>query len=247
MAPSQIEKGAGKSKGHYPDYTVWEKSFPLMIVEAKGPDVAVEIGYKEGCGYAQIVNQRYRTGVNPARFVIACNGRRILFGYWDAAPVFDEVVEDLVVGSQALERLRSLCGQAVIATHAAECLRSVASARATRPFNLAGGQALLNSKRPLNTFASDLSPILRRYFSSAADNRDPEIYGRAYVATAETTEYDKVLEALLKDDFLTPRLNPMAQEIEATQATVNLVCLRPSPISVVVGRERVNSSSSPGA
>lgn len=59
----------------------------------------------------------------------------------------------------------------------------------------------------------DLSPILRRYFSSTADNRDPAIYGKAYVPTDETTEYDKVLESLLKD-WITPRLNPMAQEIE---------------------------------
>jgi hypothetical protein len=88
--------------------------------------------------------------------------------------------------------------------------------RATRPYILAGGQALLNSKRPLNTFAAELSPILRRYFSSSADNRDPEIYGQAYVATAEVTEYDRVLESLMKDR-ISSRLNPMSQEIEPTR------------------------------
>ena len=147
---------------------------------------------------------------------MTCNGIRLLFGYWDSEPVYDERVEDLVVGSEVLERLKTLSGQAVLAAHAIDCLRAVSPERAVRPFNLAGGQALLNSKTPLNTFAADLSPILRLYFSSQEDNRDPDIYGRAYVATAEATEYDKVLESLLKDR-LTPRLNPMAQEIEPTR------------------------------
>ena len=80
MAPAKIDKSADKS-GYYPDYTVWEKAFPLMIVEAKQPNVAVEIGYREATAYAQYLNQRFRTGVNPARFTIAVNGLRILFGY----------------------------------------------------------------------------------------------------------------------------------------------------------------------
>jgi hypothetical protein len=216
MAPTKIDKNAGKSSGYYPDYTVWEKGFPLMIVEAKQPDVAVEVGYREATAYAQYLNQRFRTGINPARFTIAINGARILFGYWDSEPVFDELIENLNPGSKSLEELKALCGQAALNAHALTCLQEVKTARAFRPFLMAGGQALLNSKRPVNTFAAELSPILRRYFSSTADNREPEIYGRAYVPTDEVTEYDKVLESLLKDR-ITERLNPMSQEIEPTR------------------------------
>ena len=100
--------------------------------------------------------------------------------------------------------------------HAAECLRTIVTSRAVRPFNLAGGQALLNSKKSLNTFAAELSPILRRYFSSTTDNREPEIYGRAYVTTDETTEYDKVLD-LYYEIALRFELNPMVQVLEPTR------------------------------
>ena len=216
LSPTAIDKTAGRMTGYYPDYSIWEKAFPLMIVEAKAPDVGAEVGYREATLYAQHLNQKYRTGVNPCRFVMACNGARILFGYWDAKPVFDELIDDLVIGGQALERLKSLCGQAVLGAHALQCLRQIRSPRATRPFNLAGGQALLNSKRPLNTFAADLSPILRRYFSSTADNRNPDIYEYAYVATAEVTEYDRVLKSLMKDR-ISSRLNPLSQEIQPTR------------------------------
>jgi hypothetical protein len=216
LAPTKLGKAAEKTTGYFPDYSIWENAFPLMIVEAKRPSVAVEVGYQEATLYAQHLNQRYRTGVNPCRFVMASNGLRVLFGYWDANPIFDEEVVDLVIGGQALERLKGLCGQAILAAHAIDCLRQVRVSRATRPYILAGGPALLNSKRPLNTFAAELSPILRRYFSSSADNRNPDIYGQAYVATAEVTEYDRVLESLMKDR-ISSRLNPMSQEIEPTR------------------------------
>jgi hypothetical protein len=216
MAPTKIDKNAGKTGGYYPDYTVWEKAFPLMIVEAKQPDVAAEVGYKEATAYAQYLNQRFRTGVNPARFTLSINGVRILFGYWDSDPVFDEQVENLSFGSKALEALKSLCGHAILTAHALQCLQQIKAARAYRPFLMAGGEALLNSKRPFNTFAAELSPILRRYFSSTADNRNPDIYEKAYVLTNEVTEYDRVLESLLKDR-ITPRLNPMSQELEPTK------------------------------
>jgi hypothetical protein len=64
---------------------------------------------------------------------------------------------------------------------------------------LLGGQAVLNAKRPLNTFAADLSPILRRYFSSTPQENVHEIAEKAYVSSDEVTEYDRVLESLLKD------------------------------------------------
>jgi type I site-specific restriction endonuclease len=106
LAPTKLDKAAERTTGYFPDYSIWEKAFPLMIVEAKRPSVSVEVGYREAALYAQNLNQKYRTGVNPCRFVMASNGLRVLFGYWDAAPVFDEEVENLVIGSQALERMK---------------------------------------------------------------------------------------------------------------------------------------------
>jgi hypothetical protein len=245
MSPTKIDKNAGKSIGYYPDYTVWEKAFPLMVVEVKQPEVAPEVGYREATAYAQYLNQRFRTGVNPARFVIASNGVRLLFGYWDSQPVLDDLVRNLIVGSVSLDKLKNLCGQAVLSAHALACLRKIRSTEAFRPFLMAGGEALLNSKRPVNSFAADLSPILRKYFSSTADNRDPEIYRKAYVLTDEATEYDKVLEALLKDR-LTTHTNPRAQEVEPTRrgepkltkaiADYNLERPREGQLQLITGR-----------
>ena len=97
---------------------------------------------------------------------------------------------------------------------AQECLEKVKPRTGRRPFNRAGGPAIIAAKKAVNSFAADLSPVLRRYFSSKDLSDIREISERAYVSSAEVTEYDKVLEALLKDrvqirrDTIVEQLDP---------------------------------------
>ena len=212
LAPTAIDKAAGKIGGYVPDYGIWMRGLLIMVVEAKAPDVPVETGHREASLYARHINQKYPTGVNPCRFVLASNGHELLFSYWDSLPLFSCGVGDLRVGSSALERLQACCGDYVLETHAIECLRQLRNPSATLPYNLAGGPAVLNAKRPVNPFAADLSPILRRYFSSSTQDDNREIIERAYVNSAEITEYDRILEALLKDR-LTSQSGTIVQEL----------------------------------
>jgi len=197
LAPTKLDKAGGKTTGYYPDYSVWGYGFALMIAEAKSPDVPVEEGYREASLYARHLNQNYPTDLNPSRFVLACNGKELLCGYWDSSAGLRIKVEDLTVGSLALQSLKQYCGITVLEEYGYACLRRIASQRARFPFELAGGQALLNAKLPVNSFAADLSPILRRYFSNQEDVH--EIVRKAYVDSSEVTEYDRVLESLLKE------------------------------------------------
>ena len=216
LAPASLDKAAGKLGGYYPDYSVWEKAFPVLIVEAKAPDVKAEVGYREASLYARHLNQVYKTGLNPCQFILATNGRRLLAGNWDSAPIVDIAVEDLVVGDAAVERLRDLCHRRVLALLAAESLAALRPKSLVRPYSRAGGQALVNSKKPFNTFAADLSSILRRYFTSASQNNSPEIYERGYVGSDDITEYDRILESLLKDRIATRR-GSLTQDIHPTR------------------------------
>jgi hypothetical protein len=69
LAPTPFNRKAGRTSGGFPDFTVWFKSFPCLIVEAKPPDVLSEVGYHEAQMYAVRVNCNYPTGINPAHFV----------------------------------------------------------------------------------------------------------------------------------------------------------------------------------
>jgi hypothetical protein len=218
LPPTQLDKSGGKTFGYYPDFSVWLFGCPVAVVEAKDPAVTSETGFREACLYARHLNSRYPTGLNPCRFVLASNGISLLAGYWDQdKPVLELKVEDLGVGTKALDDLISFCGDNVLQTHAHDFSAKSKRSRGVRPFNLVGGQPLLASKKPLNSFAADLSPVLRRYFSSTNQDNIREIAERAYVSSAETTEYDRVLEALLKDR-VSPRRDTIVEPIRTTKS-----------------------------
>ncbi|MGO9271594.1 MAG: type I restriction endonuclease [Terriglobia bacterium] len=213
MAPTPLDKAAGREGGYYPDYAIWMRGFPVLIVEAKAPDVPAEVGYREASLYARHLNQSYRTNLNPCRFLVATNGKTLLFGYWDSQPEIVVAVDNLRLGSKDLEHLQQCCHKRLLEAHAVDCVQRVRARNSICPYNLAGGQALLHAKLPVNSFAADLSPILRLYFSSSYQEYSREIMTRGYVSSAEVTEYDRVLEALLKD-HLTTRRGTIVRELQ---------------------------------
>lgn len=236
LSPTSIDKLAGKTGGYYPDFSVWENALPLMIVEAKAPEVAAEIGYREAALYARHLNQVYRSGVNPCHFIISVNGTRLLAGAWDSLPEFDVLLSDLRIESKILRDLKEFCGHQILAQLGRKFLEILRPARSVRPFNVAGGQALLTSKKPFNTFAAELAPALRRYFTSSSQNNDREIYERGYVSTDDVTEYDRVLESLLKDRIFN-RKGTLTETLTPSRSTEPTLSKRINDLRTASGTE----------
>ena len=183
LAPTKLDKAAGRSSGYFPDYSVWELGLPLLIVEAKDPSVDVQAGFREACLYARHLNTRYPTGVNPCRFVIATNGNTLLAGYWDQeAPVLTLDVSDLRIGTTATDQLVGFCHASVIRAHADTYFRKVQIQRGVRPFirneyQISAFQLPMISKfsvssvRSCGTYASSLAKNCRQaslYFSNVS-------------------------------------------------------------------------------
>lgn len=200
LARHDIGKGATARKGYIPDYCIYALSLPIVVIEVKAPTVEVSEAWTEASLYAHVLNRAFSSSVNPCHFIFVTNGIRYAAGRWDNQnPVFQGLVADLIVGSEALHNLQNLIGRERILSYASISSASVKLVGFKRPFNNDGGQVLISSKLEPNTFAADLSPILRRYFSSRDQNRDPEIYKNAYVSSNEITSYDRVLESFLVD------------------------------------------------
>jgi hypothetical protein len=166
LAPAEVDKGAKVLGGYYPDFSVWIHGFPVLLVEAKTPGVPVEQAYREASLYARHLNSQRPTGLNPASFLVASSGARVLFGRWDAPPQFDIHYKLLRPGSARLQDIQQVYGFPTLRQHALECLQKVKPSRGNLAFDKAGGQAIINAKKALNSFAADLSPVLRRYFAS---------------------------------------------------------------------------------
>ena len=200
LAQHDIGKGSSTRKGYVPDFCVYLLSLPVVSIEVKSPAVSLSDGWNEASLYAHALNRSFGASLNPCNFVFATNGKQYAAGRWDKGqPDQQGNVTDLVVGSKRLTDLQNLLGREQLERFAHVASAAVRLIGFRKPSSNEGGQTLIGSKLEPNTFAADLSPILRRYFSSRDQNSDPEIYKNAYVSTDEVTSYDKVLESFLVD------------------------------------------------
>jgi hypothetical protein len=228
LAPTPFNRKAGLTSGGFPDFSVWLHSFPCLIVEAKAPEVAVEVGYHEARIYAGYLNQNYPTGINPAHFILATNGLDFLAGYWDCTPIVSGKIPDPRPQSHAMVELQQFCGRQVLEDHAMKSLAASRAKRSRLPYNLAGGQAILRATVNPNQFAAPLAPLIERYFSSSKQSSIREIVERAYVSSDEATEYDRILESLLKERIATRRgttveeLHPERSGEKVLERTIDL-------------------------
>jgi len=199
ISATDIGKGSKRKIGYIPDFSIYKHALPVAVIEAKAPSGDVEKAYGEARLYALEINRSFPTGCNPCSRVLATDGATILAGDWDADPAVRGSVADMVVGNSLLDELRLILGNDVLSRLGEEASRSLRADGFARPFNQGNGPTLIDSSIEPNTFAADLSPALRRYFSSRDQTTDEEIYSKAYISSNEVTSYDRILESFLKD------------------------------------------------
>ncbi|TGQ41174.1 hypothetical protein [Mesorhizobium sp. M00.F.Ca.ET.216.01.1.1] len=199
MTPTEVDKAAGKRFGYFPDYSIWIAGRPLAIVEAKGPDIAIEVGLREARLYAGEINKRYPPEVNPIGYVLASNGEQIALSEWDsetnvliaksinAGPgtaVFDAIVG--AIGRNALEERSKKLDPHFQARKFWPVAASI------------GTPSKLTRQLGVNEFAEPLFPVLTKYFENTDDTSD-DVIDHAYVTSDELNTYEGILETYLKD------------------------------------------------
>jgi len=102
ISARDIGKGSKRKIGYIPDFCVYKKSLPLLVVEAKAPQGNVVQAYSEGRLYALEINRSFPSGCNPCCRVIATNGVKLLAGSWDADPVISVDVDAIAQGAPVL-------------------------------------------------------------------------------------------------------------------------------------------------
>lgn len=201
LSPAEIDKGAGKKIGYYPDYAIMLSSLFAIVVEAKSPNQSVDAGFREAQLYAHEINKRFESNINPVSIVIACNGSELVYGEWDIDAPKRIPVAELVPGLSDFEKLRIRCRRESLVPNIAVIRQHLCPSRRFKPLKLLGGPTKQNTEISPNRFAQELVPILRNYFDPDATRSSKELIEKAYVTTRDTTHYDSVLEALLKDNL----------------------------------------------
>lgn len=199
ISARNIGKGTKRKVGYIPDFCVYKKALPVLIIEAKSPSGDVAQAYSEARLYALEINRSFPENCNPCCRVISTNGVHLLAGSWDSEPIISVIVEDLVPGKAALDDLKAFLGDEALQRLVLPISVSLRATDFARPFNHGAGPTQLDSHIEPNSFAADLNPALRRYFASRDQNTDEEIFSRAYISSNEITGYDRILESYLKD------------------------------------------------
>ena len=199
ISARDIGKGTKRKIGYIPDFCIYKHALPIAVIEAKSPLGNAQQAYAEARLYSLEINSSFPTGCNPCSRVIATDGTTILAGCWDSEPAISAKVSDIVVGSPYLDELTALLGDDALSRLGLEASRALRAEGFARPFNQGAGATQIDSSIDPNTFAADLSPALRRYFTSRDQTTDNEIYSRAYISSNEVTSYDRILESFLRD------------------------------------------------
>lgn len=220
IAARDIGKGAKRKIGYIPDYCIYKQSLPLLVVEAKSPANDVQTAYAEARLYALEINRSYPSKLNPCCRVLATDGKTLLAGAWDSEPSVTCDVQEIQPASAILDQLVSLLGDDALSQLAKPMSEALRASDFKRPFNQGAGPSQILSRVEPNTFAADLAPILRRYFSSRDQTTDEEIYSKAYISSNEVTSYDRILESFLKDRL---SRNKRRTEITTTRRKADLL------------------------
>jgi hypothetical protein len=103
-------------RNYIPDYVIFFRGLPVCVVEAKAPDVRVQLAIDEARLYADVLNKQFPPKINPIEIVVGCNGNELLIGPVDANTSSRYSVADMVVGSETLEALKKQLGVDILST-----------------------------------------------------------------------------------------------------------------------------------
>jgi hypothetical protein len=216
LQPLDLDKGAGKVVGYYPDYSIILSSLPAIVVEAKSPAEKAEVGFREGQPYAHELNKRFPSDINPVRVVIATNGCDLLYGSWDSTDFTLIQFDHLIPGTAKFEEFRAFCKRSTVKEIVSKIRAKVVSPDRWKALKLIGGPTKQRLELPPNRFAKDLVPLLRKYFDPDASRTQVELVEKAYCPSEQTTRYTSVLEALLRDN-LSKKKFPGFEDVETTK------------------------------
>ena len=184
-------------RNYIPDYIISFFGLPICIIEAKEPDTSIDLAIKEARIYGQTLNQNFPTGINPVRFAVGCNGRQLSVSPVDSIDAVTFSISDLLIGTDAVARLRDLIGSKRLSEEARKAKKAVSGAAYTRPIRRLPAQMFVDRVRP-NSLAQYLNPIYEMFFRADDPEKIQLILDQAYVDTRELREYDNVLHSLLR-------------------------------------------------
>ena len=185
-----IGKGQ-KQKYYYPDYLISIRGIPVLVVEAKAPDIELSDGYTEARLYAHEVNASFPHKLNACQFVIACNGKELWVGYSDQAiPFYQLKYDEISSETKVFGEVINLCSRQKIQMWVDSYYATIrGGTRFDSPVAQLGGNRVQNEEMVENSFGRTLVFENRNIFDPETENDRSIIVENAYIPSAKREQH----------------------------------------------------------
>ncbi|MEN3943589.1 hypothetical protein WJU23_19985, partial [Prosthecobacter sp. SYSU 5D2] len=210
-----IGKGTS-AKLYYPDYLVVFYGLPVLVVEAKAPDVADLIeAAREARLYAGEINSCYPSGINPCIFCLVSNGMVTELRKSDSDEVIQSFsLQDAHAGTESFAAIVTALACKMLMQCAGEIHARLKPRKFERPLNLIGGTSARNEQIEYNQFGRLLTSRFQNLFNPSSWEDRKKIVEDAYVPSRRRTRYVDEIDSLIRSSA--PPVVTQAQLIEDT-------------------------------
>lgn len=200
-----IDKGK-KSISYAPDYLILIEGIPFVVVEAKHPEESVEEGYRQAQLYAQVINNAFPHETNPCNKIIACNGKKLLAGYYDSD--YYEInmdFADFFVGNDSLQKLQRFLQYDLILEESKSYFKKLrTNSLFIKPISQVGSRRVQNEEVLPNSFGANLAFNFQHVFTPDSEEEKLAIVENAYVFVKRREHHaDPIYKTIKKDITLT--------------------------------------------
>ncbi|MFE3837575.1 S1 RNA-binding domain-containing protein [Pseudogemmobacter sonorensis] len=231
-----IDKG-GSKKNYYPDYLYVHRGIPIMAVEAKTPGEDLVEALREARLYASEINSKHSGDVDPVKFVVACDGTRLLAGYNnDETPLFDILAENFSSENVDFSKFITQFGFASLDRWGEKIVKKLRPIRYFKPRKMVGGGAAQSEEIGLNSFGSTIKTDFRGLFDPGNIAERDVIAAECYIPSKRRNRYvdsiDRTFAAIISpsekiasqlDDSSNPL--PIIKKLRQGQTLANQVML----------------------
>ena len=184
-----IDKG-GSKKNYFPDYLYVHRGIPIMAVEAKTPREDLVEALREARLYASEINSKHSGDVDPVKFVIACDGTRLLAGYHnDENPIFDILAHNFSSEDIEFSKFIAEFGFASLDRWGEQTIKKLRPVRYFKPRKMVGGGAAQTEEIGLNSFGSTIKTDFRGLFDPGNIAERDVVAAECYIPSKRRNRY----------------------------------------------------------
>jgi hypothetical protein len=221
LSKIQIDKGDSK-KQYRPDYMIFSKGMPAIVVEAKSPKEDISNALREARLYATEINAKLPPKINSCCYTLCSNGHRTIVKAWDSDEILiDLSFEDATIAGEKYAALIELLGRDKIS----EVITPIIDKLTHRPYYQAvrqlGGTAIRDEEIGYNDFGTKLAIDYRNVFTPESRKDRNFIARNAYVPSHRRSHYADEIDQIIRSAVI--NTIPGAKLIEDTSSPAEVL------------------------